>query len=125
MAKATFGQWLREQRVARGWTQADLARAAGLKRSAVHYIEHDSFVPGVQNFVRLAQALELSPLHLFRRAGLLPEISETKIRLSDWEYLLSQLSTQDEAELRQIARLKINNRQKEKARKSLKKQGAG
>jgi molybdate-binding protein/transcriptional regulator with XRE-family HTH domain len=56
---------IREQRTARGWSQADLARRAGVSRAAVSAIEIDRLVPSVAAALAIARALSCSVESLF------------------------------------------------------------
>lgn len=124
MDKVTFGEWLRNQRELRNWSQSDLARYSGLHRQIINKTENGVSVPAVETFIALAEALKMSPVALFRKAGLLPEGGDTT-RFEDWAFLLQQMSAEDQAELRQIAELKIERRKKEQALKSLNTKKAG
>jgi transcriptional regulator with XRE-family HTH domain len=110
--RISFGLWLQSERDKRGWSQADLARYSGLHRQNVYKIENGGAAPAVETYIALASALELSPVVLFRKAGLMPEALSTQSNLEDWEYLLGQLPQEEEAEIRQIALMKIK-RQKQ------------
>jgi hypothetical protein len=72
-----------------------------------------------------SKVFNVFPITVFRKAGLLTEGPEDKTKFEDWEYLLSQLSPEDQEELRQIAELKLNKRQKDNSLKSLKTKKAG
>lgn len=112
--KLTFGQWLQFEREKREWTQSDLARKSDKDRAVINKIESGGAMPAVETYLALADALELSPIVLFRAAGLLPPSTEEKVTLEDWQYLLSQLPSRDQEEMRQIAVMKIErNRQTE------------
>lgn len=78
-----------------------------------------------ETLTAIAHALKISPLTLFRKAGLLPENNGADVKLDDWEFLLKQMSPEDEAELRQIAEMKIERRKKELSLKSLKPKKVG
>lgn len=125
MDKENFGQWLRSEREIRGWSQSDLARLSGLHRQIINKTENGVSTPAVETYIALADAMKLSPIYLFRKAGLLPPGPENEVKLDDWQYLLSQMSPEDTAELRQIAEMKIERRQKEQSLKSLKTRKAG
>jgi transcriptional regulator with XRE-family HTH domain len=114
-----FGQWLKTERNKRGWTQSDLARKSGKNRSIINKIESGSYLPGTTTFIALANALQMSPLILFRRAGLMAEVPEKQTNYETWQYILSQLTPTDEDEIRTLAELKINQRQKETSLKFL------
>jgi transcriptional regulator with XRE-family HTH domain len=57
----TFGTWLRAERLARNWTQAELARLAGISPQAVAHYEADRRpTPRGQTLGGLARALGLT-----------------------------------------------------------------
>ena len=66
----------------RDWSQADLARASGLNRQSVSdYINQRRTNPDPNALVAIAKGLNLSPITVFRKAGLLPhESPEKKIK---------------------------------------------
>ena len=115
-----FGLWLQKERETRGWTQSDLARKSGKDRAVINKIESGGALPAVETFIALVEALNLSPILLLRKAGLLPNGNVNEVRFEDWEFLLKQMSPEDEAELRQIAEMKIERRKKEQSVKTLK-----
>lgn len=127
MDKTNFGEWLRKERESRNWSQADLARLSGLHRQIINKTENGVSTPAIETFIALASALKYSPILLFRKAGLLPNHNGNgdQVKFEDWEYLLKQMSPEDEAELRQIAELKIERRKKEQSVKVLKTKKAG
>ena len=61
-----FENSLRDQRVGRGWSQEELAKAAGLSRAGVSAIETDRLVPSAAAALALAAALECRVEDLFR-----------------------------------------------------------
>jgi len=105
--KIDFGLWIQAEREKNGWSQSELARIAGLHRQNLYKIENGGTTPSVETFIALAGALGLSPVVLFRKAGLMPEATNNQERLEDWEYLLSQLPPDEDEELRKIAQMKI------------------
>lgn len=66
---AVFGARLRQARKARGVSQADLARRAGLDRTYVGGVERGERNLGLINLIRLLRALEIEPGKLFEEAG--------------------------------------------------------
>ena len=106
-----FSDWLLEQMNLRNWSQADLSRMSGLTRQSVSdYVNRRRTNPDSAALVAIAKALGLSPVSVFRKAGLLPEAPAEQERFEDWEYLLGELPTEEQAELRQIALMKIERR---------------
>ena len=114
-----FTEWLDEQEAKKGWTDYRLAKEAKISSSVLSYARSGK-IPKWDACVAIAEALDVSPITVFRKAGLLPPGPEDETNFEDWKYLLSQMSPEDQEELRQIAELKLNNRQKENALKSLK-----
>jgi putative transcriptional regulator len=57
---------LKEERAARGWTQADLAEQVGVSRKTINTVENGVFVPSTILALKLAGALERSVEQLFR-----------------------------------------------------------
>lgn len=108
--RITFGEWLQRQREDRGWTQAEFARRSGKDRAVISKIESGGALPAVETFIAMAEALDVSPMLLFRKSGLLPDIPEDKVRLEDWETLLSDMHPDDIEEIRAVATLKIRRR---------------
>ena len=73
-----LGAAVKKLRAELGITAAELAKRAGLSRSYVSYVETGRFKDiGVENFVRLALALEVSVDQLLSAAGYLPAERET------------------------------------------------
>ena len=111
VSKQNFGKWLTQERDARGWSQADLARRSGLGRALICKAENGVSFPHFKTLLLFAAAFQYSPVYMFRVAGLLPEDSEDDARIANWRYLLSQLTPEEEEELRHLAEWKIERRQ--------------
>ena len=61
-----FGRTIRGLREDRGWTQAQLAEAAGLSSTYLGILERGENVPTLSVVLQIADALELHPKELFR-----------------------------------------------------------
>jgi transcriptional regulator with XRE-family HTH domain len=109
--RVVFGQWLQKERETRKWTQSELGRRSGKDRAVINKIESGGALPAVETFIALSDALKLSPITLFRKAGLIPAGDEN-VTNEDWQYLIAQLSTEEQDEVRQIVEMKIDRRQK-------------
>lgn len=80
-AGAVVIQRLRWARAARGWSQADLARASGITRQAVNAIERSRYVPNAAVALQLAAALEVHVEDLFVLGG--PAVAQPVQTASD------------------------------------------
>jgi transcriptional regulator with XRE-family HTH domain len=110
--RVVFGQWLQKERETRKWTQSELGRRSGKDRAVINKIESGGALPAVETFIALSDALKLSPITLFRKAGLIPQGSDDEINLEDWQYLLIKMTSEERDELLQIGTMKIDRRQK-------------
>ena len=68
--RAQFGLRVKLLRVGRGWSQEDLAEAAGLHRTYVSGLERGLRNVGLDNVYALADALGVEPADLFKAGGL-------------------------------------------------------
>lgn len=108
-----FSDWLLQEMNKRGWSQADLARNSGLNRQSVSdYVNRRRTNPDPEALVSIAKGLKISPITIFRIAGLLPEGGENA-SFEDWQFLLNQLPPEEQEEVRKIVEMKIERRQKE------------
>jgi putative transcriptional regulator len=65
MAERRLGNRLKDARVARGLTQAELAARIGVSRKTVNTVENGVFVPSTTLALALAEALETTVEALF------------------------------------------------------------
>jgi transcriptional regulator with XRE-family HTH domain len=73
----TLGGCLARHRLARRWTQEDLARRAGVSAARVCYIEGNKARPSDRTLARLAQALDVSLDRLRRLRSRLPPLKRS------------------------------------------------
>lgn len=107
-----FSSWLIEQMQIKNWSQSDLARASGLTRQTIsYYLSDKSTKPDEAALTKIAHAFKISPIAVFRKAGLLPEGGE-QASFEDWQHLLNQLMPDEREEMREIMQMKIERRQK-------------
>jgi transcriptional regulator with XRE-family HTH domain len=108
-----FSEWLNEQMQKNNWSQSDFARVSGLSRQVIsYYLSDKSKSPDKNAMQKIAHALKLSPITVFRKAGLLPSEGTDKVSFEDWQHLITQLTPDEEEEMRQIIEMKIERRQR-------------
>lgn len=106
-----FSDWLLEQMSEREWSQSDLARYSGLTRQAVSdYVNRRRTNPDPDALVSISKAFGISPITVFRKAGLLPDAPDEQVLKDDWAALLANMHPDDIAEIREIIDLKIRRR---------------
>lgn len=109
-----FADWLIQEMNKRGWSQADLANAAGLNRQVIStYVNRQRSKPDSEVLTALARALRLPPEIVFRRAGLLPPISPDTEYREELLYLFSELSPGEQEEYLEFLRFKKERKAKE------------
>ena len=89
--KCWFSEWLQSEMDNRGWSQADLAREAGVTRAAINGVLTGARGPGNELCVAIANAFHLTPEVVFRAAGLLPPAREPDPLASEAAHLVSLL----------------------------------
>lgn len=114
-----FVEWLDTQESLKGWTDYRLAKEANISFSVLSRARNDGVLPKWDACVAIAGALKVSPITVFRAAGLLPPGPDDQVQFNDWQYLLAQLTPEEQEEMREIAEGKIRRREKEKSLKSL------
>lgn len=65
-ASTTFGTWLKQARVQRGFDLRSLAATTGVDRSTINRLERDAAHPTVCTAVRLCDGLDVSPAELIQ-----------------------------------------------------------
>lgn len=123
--KATgFIEWLDELEKARGYTDYEVAKQGGFSHSVISRAR-SGVAPGWDVCAKIADVFHVSPITVFRKAGLLPQGPEGEVVLEDWKYLLSKLTPEEAEEVREIAERKIRRHQEDNSLKSLKPKKAG
>lgn len=63
--KEELSNSIKEERVARGWTQAELAERVGVSRKTINTVENGVFVPSTIVSLKIAEAFDLPVEKLF------------------------------------------------------------
>lgn len=105
-------------------TDYELAKAGKFSHSVLSRAR-SGIPPKWDVCVKIAGVLSISPITVFRKAGLLPPGPEDETNLEDWNYLLSQMTHEERDEMRQIGIMKVDRRKNDQSLKSLKPKKVG
>lgn len=119
-----FIEWLDILEAAKGYSDYEVAKKGGFSHSVLSRAR-SGIPPKWDVCVSIAVVFSVSPITAFRKAGLLPNGNEDQIKFDDWQYLLNQLSPEEESEVREIVERKIDRRSKEQSLKILKTKRSG
>jgi transcriptional regulator with XRE-family HTH domain len=109
-----FIEWLDQQERTTGLSDYVIAKRGKFSHSALSRAR-TGISPGFEICVRLSKVLNVSPITVFRKAGLLQDGPEEEITWDDWQYLLAQMTPAERDEMREIGIMKIERRQKAEA----------
>jgi transcriptional regulator with XRE-family HTH domain len=113
-----FGNWLMQELKERDWTQSDLARATGLTRQAISYfIGGKSKTPDDDSLHRIAKALKLPPVQVYREAGLLPPEPDVTKMIEQILHEIEGMPEIDQQEVLAFIKMKNNLRQQREKKK--------
>lgn len=105
-----FGTWLIAQMDDRGWNNSDLARRAGLAPSTISTVVNGQKRPGPEFCSGVAVALDVPPVIVFRKAGLLPPIDPETERSRELQYLFRRLGDEDQTIMLTILRAMLGRK---------------
>lgn len=94
--KLTFVDWLKSELRERDWSQSDLAREAGVTRSAINGIITGNRGAGVDLLRAIAKAFKYPPDTVYRAAGLLPPTDLQNEQIIAIVHKFTQLSPYDQ-----------------------------
>lgn len=96
-----FGGWLKSKLEEKNITQSELANMIGVHPPQISRIISGDRSTRTDTLIAIAHALKLSPITIFRKAGLLPTPAngDESIRFADWQFLLEQLTRLEDAYL--------------------------
>ena len=93
-----FSAWLIQQMKERDWSQADLARKTNLTRQAIaNYVA--GRIPDEKALHQIARAFKLSPVLVFRNAGLLPAEPDTDEWVEEMSNKIGQIKNPSRREM--------------------------
>lgn len=98
---STFSDWLIDQMAIMGMTQVELAKRAGLTTATISRLLSETRQPGTEACEAIARAFNLPAEAVYRKAGLLPEITPRALYEEIVEYRIKQLTDDQIDELMQ------------------------
>jgi transcriptional regulator with XRE-family HTH domain len=89
----SLAEKIKELRAARNWSQADLAKHSGLDRGYIANLEGTKSVkrPSADAFLKLARALNIKPEELYKAAGYIKDVGDTRPRPETLQELVDKL----------------------------------
>lgn len=112
MANQTFSEWILAQLEEREWSRAELARRAGLSRTAISDVITGKANPGYTLCVSVGNALEIPAESVFRKAGLLPKKPDTDEEMDLILHEVAKLTKDDQEEVLAFIQMKRMLREK-------------
>jgi len=115
-----FSDWLNKQMNEKGWSQAELARRAGINRQVVsNYINKQREKPDYDILIAIARALNIPPETIFRAAGLLTPVSPDTEYEKRLIYLVRMLNDRYQKQILDYAEWLLNQQQNEESKSVL------
>jgi transcriptional regulator with XRE-family HTH domain len=105
-----FQDWLRSKMEERNWGIRETARRIGLSHPTISDIFNIDKPPSFETCLAIAQTFGIPSENVLRLAGLLPQTQEKSPQVDEISYLFDQLSSEEQEELIQLARFKIERR---------------
>lgn len=107
----TFQAWLSKELTRRGWSHNELGRRGGISQTAVSNVISGNRKAGADFCVKVAQALELSPVLLLVKAGILPpQEPANDENLQELIDLARNLPPEDRKEILEYVRFRYHRR---------------
>ena len=95
-----FQHWLKEELNHRGWSHSQLSRRAGISQAAISNVLSGERRPGCDFCVKIAAALDLSPVLVLIKAGILsPQSPDDDPALTELSELIRSLSPDQRLEV--------------------------
>jgi transcriptional regulator with XRE-family HTH domain len=110
-----FPNWLQDQMDARDWRPTDLAKKAHVSDATVSRVLKGQRDADIDTLMGFAEAFNMSPISIIKTAFVFPdsENENKEVKWEDWKHLISQMNPQDEANMKRMASVTIESRQKE------------
>ena len=104
-----FLTWLETEIQQRSWSYRELSRRANLSPTIVSKVMTQASLPGLQFCIGIAQALNISPEFVLRKAGHLPALPDIQAEAEELLHHFQAMTPDNRHRLTAIART-LNNR---------------
>lgn len=109
-----FVEWLTSELQKRDWTAADLARNARISKGSISNIVSGARQPGKDVCEGIANAFKIPPEIVYRRAGLLPPLSNNSENKEELLHLFDMMDEDNREDTMDYARMKLQQQEREK-----------
>lgn len=120
---AKFSEWLQEELDKRGWSQSELSKRAGVARATISNVLSGMRQPGPELCGAIARAFDVPQTVVFQAAGLMDPGPEFDPEVERLNHLYSQLTPEDQEEIRSIVEMKLRIKEREAAKRRKKHTG--
>jgi len=120
MGKTEFSEWLLELLNSRNMSMSEFSKRSGISQSQVSRVINGLFNPGTEFLNRTSKALNIPIEAAYQAAGIFPEEEQepNNIYTQELNSIVGKLVRDaDVKELIYLARLKLDNQEKEKGKK--------
>lgn len=103
-----FSNWLILELDKKKWSQADLARSAGVTRTTISDVISGKANAGFDACVGIAKALKLPPEYVLRVAGLLPKVPEKGLEEEQLLFMFRQMGDDQKKRVLDYAKFQLS-----------------
>lgn len=112
--KIDFVVWLEDILITKNLTASELAKRAHIDKGIISRVLNRERKPSTETLAAIANALKIPTEEVFRKAGILPEKPEIDPLMEDLLYTLSRLPQEDQDELLELAKFKLQRQSRTK-----------
>ena len=102
-----FSEFIQQELVKRGWSQADLARRSGMTTGGVSMLLNQTRKPSTDTLNIIAQVFNYSREEVYRIAGLLSAVPESSAQKEELLHLFDQLPEKEKKDLLKYIRINL------------------
>ncbi len=112
-----FSVWLNQELETRGWSRSEAARRGNVSASMFDKVINGQAKPGIDFCRGVAKAFNLPVIEVFRKAGI-ENTEDLGNKAEEIKELFSQLTTENQAHIRQQIQVLLEMQRRDEARRS-------